>query len=296
MRNYLKAVCVLAALAAAQLGFAQAPPAAPFQVHQLTSNIYWVEGGGGNSGVIVGSHGVIVIDAKMTMAGGKELLADIAKITTKPVTTVILTHSDADHVNGLVAFPKGLTIIAHENDLMEQQTALKEDDPRAPSADHLPNKIVTGDREGMDIDGVKLELLHWAPAHTSGDLVVYLPAQKIVFTGDIISTNFHGALIHQAKGGTTAGWMKTTQGILALKADRFVPGHGDVQNKQQIAQRLKDAEAERAQIKQLVAKGESLQQIEAAVGDPAPGTAAGNGPHFPSYCDVVYNELTGKAK
>src|SRR5579862_6972797 len=73
---------------------AQAPAPAPFVTHQLKPNVYWIEGGGGNSGVIVGDKGVIVIDAKTTAAGGKELLEDIAKITPKPVTTVILTHSD----------------------------------------------------------------------------------------------------------------------------------------------------------------------------------------------------------
>ena len=57
---------------------------------------------------------LIVIDAKTTPAGGKELLEDIAKITPKPVTTVILTHSDGDHVNGLASFPAGITITAEK--------------------------------------------------------------------------------------------------------------------------------------------------------------------------------------
>ena len=89
------------------LAFAQGPAPAPLMVHQLKPNVYWIEGGGGNSGVIVGDKGVIVVDAKTTAAAGKELLDDIAKITPKPVTTVILTHSDGDHVNGLASFPAG---------------------------------------------------------------------------------------------------------------------------------------------------------------------------------------------
>src|SRR5579863_232899 len=111
----------LAAFAA--LGLAQQAPA-PFTAHQLKPNVYWIEGGGGNSGVIIGDKGVIVVDAKTTLAGGKELLDNIAKITPKPVTTVILTHSDGDHVNGLAAFPAGVTVIAHENNKKEQETAL----------------------------------------------------------------------------------------------------------------------------------------------------------------------------
>src|ERR1700752_250388 len=103
--------------------FAQGPAPAPLMVHQLKPTVYWIEGGGGNSGVIVGDKGVIVVDAKTSPAAGKELLDDIAKITPNPVTTVILTHSDGDHVNGLASFPAGITIIAQEMCKTEMQAA-----------------------------------------------------------------------------------------------------------------------------------------------------------------------------
>jgi hypothetical protein len=74
---------------------AQGPTPAPLVVHPLRGNVSWVEGGGGNSGVIVGNPGVIVVDAKITPASGKALLDDIAKVTPKPVNTMILTHSDS---------------------------------------------------------------------------------------------------------------------------------------------------------------------------------------------------------
>src|SRR6202167_4109999 len=177
----------IAAVAFSISASAQPPAPAPFTTHQLKPNVYWIEGGGGNSGVIVGDKGGIVIDAKTTPAGGKELLDDIAKITPKPVTTVILTHSDGDHVNGLASFPAGITIIAHEGNKKEQEAALAAGGRGAPPAGHLPTQVVTKNKENLKIDGVKLEVLHWAPAHTSGDLVVYLPGQNIVFTGDIIA-------------------------------------------------------------------------------------------------------------
>src|SRR3984957_8945640 len=153
-----------AALAAAQ---APPPPPPPFVVHQLKPNVYWVEGGGGNSGVIVGNSGVIVVDAKTSAAGGKELLDDIAKITPKPVTTVILTHSDGDHVNGLASFPAGVKVIAQENCKKEMETALAAGGRGAPPADHQPTQVITNTRETLTIEGEKLELFHWAPAHTS---------------------------------------------------------------------------------------------------------------------------------
>jgi cyclase len=282
--------------ALAVLAAAQAPAAAPFMVHQLKPNVYWIEGGGGNSGVIVGDKGVIVVDAKTTAAGGKELLDDIAKITPKPVTTVILTHSDGDHVNGLVSFPAGITIIAHENNKKEQETALAAGGRGAPPKDHLPTQVVAKNKENLKIDGVKLEVLHWVPAHTSGDLVVYLPSEKIVFTGDIIATQRPDPLIHLEKNGSSEGWITTTKGIAALNADQFVPGHGDIQTKADIQKRLANTEAKRAKIKAMVAQGKSLDEIKAAVDPPPPASApgGGRGPNFAGFTEVVYKELTAK--
>jgi cyclase len=297
-KGLLFALTALGAISlAGRVANGQAPAPAPFMTHQLKPNVYWVEGGGGNSTVIIGDKGVIVVDAKTTPAGGKELLDDIAKITPKPVTTVILTHSDGDHVNGLASFPAGITIIAHENNKKEQQAALSAGGRGAPPADHLPTQVVSKNKENLKIDGIKLELLHWAPAHTSGDLVVYLPDQKIVATGDIIATQLPDPLIHREKNGSSEGWITTAKGIAALNADEFVPGHGDVQTKAAIQKRLADTEAKRAKIKDLVAQGKSLDEIKAAVGDPPPNQGRGggrSGPNFASFTEVVYQELTKK--
>jgi cyclase len=291
---------LMGVLSLTQQSLTQQTPAqqtpAPFTVHQLKPNVYWVEGGGGNSGVIVGDKGVIVVDAKTSAAGGKELLEDIAKITPKPVTTVILTHSDGDHVNGLASFPAGVKVIAHEGNKKEQEKALSAGGRGAPPADHLPSQVVSKNRENLKLEGVKVELYHWAPAHTSGDLVVYLPSEKIVFTGDIIATQLPDPLIHLEKNGSSEGWIATTKGIVGLKADQFVPGHGDVQTKSAVEKRLTDAEAKRAKIKDLVAQGKSLDEIRTAVGDapPAQGRGGGRGPGFASFTQVVYEELTKK--
>src|SRR4030095_3781092 len=76
----------------------QAPPQPPPITMKQPKPDVWaaIGGSGGNSTIIVGKTSVIVVDAKQTEAGAKDLLAEIAKITPKPVTTVILTHSDGD--------------------------------------------------------------------------------------------------------------------------------------------------------------------------------------------------------
>jgi glyoxylase-like metal-dependent hydrolase (beta-lactamase superfamily II) len=280
-----------AALAAAGALVAQGPPAQNLTPHMLKPDVYWLEGGGGNTGVIVGKAGVIIIDAKTTPAAGKMIIDEVAKITPKPITTVILTHSDGDHVNGLASFPAGLTIIAQENNKKEQEAALKAGGRGAPPADRLPTQLVTKEKETENIDGVKFEFYHWAPAHTSGDLVIYLPADKIVFTGDIIAANRPDPIIHAEKGGNTEGWIKTVQGIIKLNADEFVPGHGDLQTKADIETRLKTTSEKRDKIIAMVKEGKSLDEIRTAMGDPAPAAGRGRGgPAFPSLTETVYNE------
>lgn len=276
---------------AAAIAGAQMPPQ-PMTVTPVRGGIYFVQGGAGsNSTFVVGKTGVIVVDAKMTADSAKEMLADIAKVTSKPVTTVILTHSDADHVNGLAGFPKGLTIIAQENCKKEMEASLS--NPRMPApADYMPTQTV-GMKESETIDGVRVEMFHWAPAHTSGDLVVYFPEQKVVATGDIVAAQVPVAIIHLEKMGSSQGWITTMKGIIALDATTFIPGHGDLQTKADLEKRLAKGEQERAKIKQLVAQGKSLDQIKQELGE---STAAptGNGPRFPTFTDVVYKESGGK--
>ena len=102
-------------------------------------------------------------------------------------------------------------------------------------------------------------------------------------------------LIHLEKNGSSLGWIETMKGILALDADSFVPGHGDLQTRADLEKRLADAQARRAKIQELVAQGKSLDDVKAALGEaPAAAPAGGRGPRFASFTEVVYQELTKK--
>ncbi len=299
----LAAALVLCAASA----FAQAAPP-PVMMKQLKPDVWAGLGGsGGNSTIYIGKTGVIVVDAKQTEAGAKDLLAEIAKITPKPVTTVFLTHSDGDHVNGLVAYPQGVKVIAHENNKKEQQAAIAAGGRGAPPPDRLPQQVVTKQKEAMTIDGVKLELYHWGAAHTSGDLIVYSPQNKIVSTGDIVVTNRadDNPNIHMDKNGSVEGWMANVKGMVGLNADQYVTGHGDVVTKADLQRKLAAVTERRNRIAAMVKEGKSLEAIKAALPDaPAPGRAAappaaaaapaaGRGP-APGFVDAVYAELTKK--
>jgi glyoxylase-like metal-dependent hydrolase (beta-lactamase superfamily II) len=270
-------------------------PAQPLGVHVLKEGkLYWVDGGGANSGIIIGQTGVIVIDAKMTREAGEELVKIIRKLTPKPITHVILTHSDGDHVNGLAGFPDALTIIAHKNNKLEQmavyQLAPVEVDGGKciPPSNRLPNRIVFADRVATDIDGEQLVLHYFGPAHTTGDLIVELPAYKMAYVGDIITSS---VLIHPEKSGSLAGWFHTAQALLALDIDQFIGGHGPAPDtKASFRERIAGYQHMVTKIDDLVDAGKSLTEVKTAMGDPAKDQIGCRGTPFPSFSNVEFNE------
>ena len=242
-------------------------------------------------GFIVGDNGVIVFDAQTTTADAAMEIAEIAKVTPKPINTVVLSHSDPDHIGGLPAFPAGIAIYAHEN--TRATIVFSDTDPTIPPmykpmydkvvAGYLPTHTLSHS-ENATIDGVTMQLMYVAPAHSEGDLFVYLPRQKIVFGGDVILTNTgRFPVVHI--GGSSAGWIATVKAMLALDADTYVPGHGMMETRAQLETRMADVEQRRDQIKAMVYAGKSLAEVQAALPEP------GANPMFADFTTTVYNEV-----
>ncbi len=289
MKSFL--VTALVMLTAPAFAQDQATPPS-LQAHTLRDDVFWVEGGTSNAGFVVGSDGVVVIDAQRTPPEGAAQLALIAKITPKTVATIVVTHADPDHVGGLPAYPTVAQVIMQEN--AHAQILAGAADPhggplfgpmyRDLAATHKPDQTVAA-LDRITAAGIRLELIHVAPAHSSGDLVVYLPKQKVVFAGDIVLTNQgRFPIIHL--GGSSLGWIASMKAVLALDAHVIVPGHGPVESRAKLETRVKDAEERRAAIKKLIAAGKSLEDIDAAL-PPEVGNA-----RFPSFNRTTYDELT----
>jgi glyoxylase-like metal-dependent hydrolase (beta-lactamase superfamily II) len=266
----------------------QEPQPVSLSAQPLRGGVYWVKGGSGaNTGFIISKNEVIVIDAKMTEESATGMLAEIRKLTPNPLKYVVLTHSDGDHVNGLSAFPKGLTILAHENTKKDMEEAFK--DPKLSALlPYLPTETLAGDRS-LNIDGVRVNLLYFGPAHTSGDLVVYLPDQRIAFIGDLVFIG-RDPLIHRQKGGTSFGLVRTLKKILALDVDTYVSGHSDPLTKADIQGLLTSIEEKQAKVKALIQQGKSLDEVKSAFGVaevPAQGAR-----RWPSLVETIYLDIT----
>ena len=165
----------------------------------------------------------------------------------------------------------------------------------AANPDYLPTQTYDK-KDALTIDGVRVQLLHFAPAHTGGDTILYLPDQKIVFMGDIVITEQRDPVMHMDNGGSPQGVVESLKGMLKLDANLYVSGHGPVVTKAELQRRLATWQDHIDKVKALVAQGKSLEEIKQSLGEPAPPPApvGGRGGGLGGFTDNIYLELTKK--
>jgi glyoxylase-like metal-dependent hydrolase (beta-lactamase superfamily II) len=157
----------------------------------------------------------------------------------------------------------------------------------------LPNHTFETE-ESMTLDGVRFQLFYFGPSHTNGDAIIYLPDQKVIFTGDVLSWGGSPTpVLHEEKHGSAAGWITTVEEMLKLDADIFVTGHGDVQTKAEVQQKLAQFQQQHEEIKAMVAQGKSLDEVEQAMAVNTPAPQA-RGLRLRSFASVAYHQLTKK--
>jgi len=183
----------------------------------------------------VTEKGIVVIDALGTPALGEAFIKAIRTVSHAPIVRVIVTHYHADHFHGLPAFKKaGAQVWAHRaaRDALEGPEAQRRLEQRArdlfPWVDEKM-KLVPADRwlEGdttFTLDGMRFEVLHMGPAHSPEDLIVVLPGEGVIFTGDIL---FAGRIPFVGEADSRR-WLERIDRLLAMKPRLMVTGHGKV--------------------------------------------------------------------
>jgi cyclase len=186
-----------------------------------------------NATVIVGDKGVILVDSGGSDEVGRHIAAAVRRITAKPVTHVVNTHHHGDHYLGNAAFA-GATIISSETcrkmvlDTGGEWLALMERDigHRLPATKIIAADVTypDGARTKALINGVPF--VFWVPkgSHTSGDMIVILPDDKVVVAGDVLVSQ----VVPTLQDGYLANWIDMLGRIQALEVTRFVPGHGEL--------------------------------------------------------------------
>lgn len=284
---------LLLALVATSAAAAPPPPKpGPVAVRPVRGGVYEVTGGAiNNTGFVIGEKAVLVIDAKMTKEATRAAVAQIKKLTPKPVSFVVLTHSDHDHVGGLAGYPATAQVIAHANarrDLMAPPPKTPRAVAPVPRA-MLPSRTFTTEMS-LPLAGVTVRLLHFGPAHTDGDVVVFLPQEKVAFVGDLVFLG-RDPLVHRHKRGSSAGLVTTLRALLRLDADLFLNGHGRPATRAALEELIRWIEERQSKVRELVAQKRSLAEVKKAFGiedEPPPKS----GWRWPSFVETLYRELT----
>lgn len=270
---------------------------APLTLAPIKGNLYEVRGGSGaNGGAYVKDDSVLVIDAKMTEDSARALVEKIAELTPAPIGWLVLTHSDGDHVNGLPGFPQGVSLVAHQNAKRDVESAF-EDEAFKNSLNWMILMIDTGAVPLVlapnDNEEKRVEIHHFGPAHTDGDLVVFFPEEKVAFVGDLL---FFGRdpLIHLHKNGTFRGLIANLKSLLSLDAEIYLSGHSGPAGKEDVEKLLAGLEEKQAKIETLIAQKKTLEDVKAAFDVPAEPSAASGRPRRPSLVEIIYRELTEK--
>ena len=231
-------LCLLVPLARAQEG------TRAVVAQQVSPSAWYVEGVSAlgspanrnfisNAGFVVTPAGVVVVDALGSPALATELVAQIRKITDKPVTHVIVTHYHADHIYGLQAFKAlGARIIAHgaAREYLNSDTArLRLEASREELAPWVNDdtRLVEADEwlaadKTLVVGGTEFRIKIVGPSHTPEDLVVYLPKEKVLFAGDLV---FRSRIPDVGKADSQH-WIAALKTLLTFDASVIVPGHG----------------------------------------------------------------------
>lgn len=182
-----------------------------------------------NAGFIAGPEAVAVVDTCFTEARTRAFLQAIRGATALPLQTLINTHHHGDHTHGNYLLP-GIPIIGHE--LCRQtviETGVYALHPLFPNVEWgalevAPPNITFQERLDLHLGGLRLELRYMGPAHTTNDVVVWIPERKLLFSGDLL---FNGGTPFVAMG-SVAGSLTALGRLRELGAQTIIPGHGEV--------------------------------------------------------------------
>lgn len=240
-----------------------------YRNEKLTDNLLVLFGGGGNIALLTGPDGALVVDSDVPDLSPK-LRAALNLLSDKPARFLVNTHFHFDHAGGNPSLGRmGMVIIAHDNvrkRLMTRQTInLGQDLVFEPTpAEGLP--VVTfADGLSLHVNGEEIAVHHVANGHTDTDAFVYFEKANVLHTGDLMMSVGY-PFIDAGNGGSVDGLIAAHERMLALCNDqtRVIPGHGQVVAKADLRAYHDMLVTVRKRVADLVRKGRTQQQVQAA--------------------------------
>ena len=265
MKAFLKFCFFLIALSLPWDAVAQQNVTSPVSLDRIGDNLYEVKGGSGaNGGAFIGEYGVLLIDAKMNQESVDQTIREIRKLTDKPIRFLVNTHSDGDHVSGNKFFPESVVFVAHANCRKEFFHPGRKGEPSSwsdPALEPYIPSVTFSNQMDLYVDAQKVELWYFGIGHTTGDIVVYFPHERIAFVGDQV---FKGRvqLIHSYKGGNSFKHVETLEKMLdSLDAEKFYSGHSEPLDRDMIRVHINEMKELQKKIAGFMDKKNTLEEI-----------------------------------
>ncbi|WP_298492213.1 MBL fold metallo-hydrolase [uncultured Maritimibacter sp.] len=187
-----------------------------------------------NSGVIIGDDSVMIVEAQATPRLANKVIDCVRSVTDKPISHVVLTHYHAVRVLGASAFGADQIIMSETTRGQVVERGQEDWDSEFQRFPRLfeGHESIPGltwptttfkDRMTVYLGNRRVDLMHLGRAHTAGDIVVHVPDENVMFTGDIVE--YHSACY--CGDGHLKDWSATLDRIKAFNVDAIAPGRGD---------------------------------------------------------------------
>ena len=217
------AVVLASGIGAPALAQTEAEPIVSIDTLNVRDVLYHLGGGGGNGLALIDeiNGGVVLIDTKPP-GWGAAVREVVEQVTDLPVTTIINTHAHEEHAGSNAEFPDAVTIVAHAN----ARAAMLRDGRYAEDGPGLPTTTFT-DRYSLLEDLDRIDLYHFGPGHTDGDVVVVFPAKGVAYLGGLFPDRAV-PVIDLERGGSGLALPDTLDRVVAAidGVARVITGHG----------------------------------------------------------------------
>ena len=234
----------------------------------LGHGVYLLGWQGGDSLILVGDDGVLLVDTSVALMGDK-IKGAIAKVSDKPIKLIINTHAHADHFGANEALAKGgASIVAHDN-LRQRMAkgqylaAFKQTIPPSPPA-ALPT-LTYADAMTLHFDGETVQLFHPSSAHTDNDTLVHFKRANVIHASGTIGGDGGYPFFDMSSGGSLAGMIAAEDKMLSLADDktRIVADEGDPASTETLKASRDMLVTLRARVQRLIDEGKSEDEAVA---------------------------------